>query len=78
MATQLVFYRTGTPSQLLRDLLIAHPIDTLLRNGIVEQLISSLPFHQANVLTALEKAFAATSTFISLNSHFQSLASTIP
>lgn len=42
----------------------------LLRNGIVERLISLLPFFQPNELTVLGKAFATTSAFIPID--FQS------
>jgi len=69
IAVQLFFNLARTQLQLLRYLLIALPIGALPENGIVKQLISPLPFHQPNVLTALGKAFAAVSTLIPLNFH---------
>jgi len=69
IAMQRSFHHALAQSRLLFYLIIAQPIGSLLRNGIVEQLISPLPFHQPNMLTELEKALAATSACIPFNLH---------
>jgi len=70
MVEQPSFHRARTQLQLLDNLLIAHPIGAILENGIVEQLLSPLPFHLLKVIAALGKSFAAASTLIPFNSHF--------